>query len=94
MFVSVVLDPGVMDTAKVLSEILDRYGFEKIQRSCWENSEIDNKSLNELKKEIDDATDSYDTVRFYQFPIDDKFVITELNNKKWKRIVLSAEDFK
>ena len=35
--------------------------------------------------DLDRATDSYDRVRFYQYPFDDTLVITDLETKKWRR---------
>ena len=37
MFVSVVLDPGGIDSAKSIAEILTRYSFKKIQSFFPEN---------------------------------------------------------
>lgn len=85
MFVSVVLDPGSIDTARALVELLSMMGFKKVQRSCWESMKMNNDDLSKLKREIDRITDYYDNVRFYQFPVNGMFVITELKEKKWKK---------
>lgn len=85
MFVSVVLDPGSIDTARALVELLSQMGFNKVQRSCWESMKMNNDDLAKLKREIDRITDYYDNVRFYQFPVNGMFVITELKEKKWKK---------
>ncbi len=90
MFVSVVLDPGGMDSAKTMASILARYSFKKVQRACWECMKINEGQLSSLKREIDTVTDYYDTVRIYQFPISGNFAITELRHKKWRRCVLGA----
>lgn len=88
MFVSVVLDPGGIDSARSLVNVLVHSGFKKIQRACWESMNMTETELTALKKEIDRVTDYYDTVRIYQFPIDNMFVITELKQKRWKRCQL------
>ncbi len=88
MFVSVVLDPGGIESAKSIAGILSRYNFKKIQRACWETMQLNESQLTVLKREIDSVTDYYDTVRIYQFPINNNFAITELRHKKWKRCVL------
>ena len=85
MFVSVVLDPGSIDSAKALMNLLTQMGFTKVQRSCWENMKISTDDLARLKKEIDRITDYYDNIRFYQFPVNNMFVITELKEKKWRK---------
>lgn len=90
MFVSVVLDPSSMDSAKSLSTVLTHLGFKKIQRACWEHTSVSEQLFSGLKKEIDRVTDYYDTIRIYQYPVDGMFAITELSKKKWKRCVLRA----
>lgn len=92
MFVSVVLDPGQLDSARSLSSILAQYGFEKKQRACWEHNGMDEKKLGLLKKDIDRVTDYYDSVRLYQYPIDGMLVITELQKKKWKKCMLRSTE--
>ena len=91
MFVSVVLDPGSMESSKSLISVMTSFGYIKAQRACWENSAVSTAKLADLKKEIDRVTDYYDTVRMYQFPVDGAFVITELKQKKWKRLAMRAE---
>lgn len=90
MFVSVILDPSGMDSAKAMASILARYSFKKIQRACWECMNINDAQLVALKREIDNVTDYYDKLRIYQFPINNNFAITELLHKKWRRCVLGA----
>ena len=90
MFVSIIIDPGSIDSAKSLVELLTNSGFKKVQRSCWENPKISEADLSEIKKDIDRVTDYYDVVRIYQFPLKGMFVITELKEKKWRRCQLSA----
>lgn len=85
MFVSVVLDPGGIDSARALVSVLVHSGFKKIQRACWESMSVTENDLSMLKKEIDRVTDYYDAVRIYQFPVNGMFVITELKQKRWKR---------
>jgi len=92
MFVSVVLDPGGIDSARSLVSVLVHSGFKKIQRACWESMSVSEKDLASLKKEIDRVTDYYDTIRIYQFPLNGMFVITELKQKRWKRCQMKNED--
>ena len=88
MFVSVVLDPGSIDTAKSLAVILKQYGFKKIQRACWESAVISEVQFVRIKQDIDRVTDYYDTLRIYQFPLKGLFAITELSKKKWRRCLI------
>lgn len=92
MFVSVVLDPGGVDTAQSLAALLAHYGFHKVQRACWESADVGVMQLSQLKREIDRVTNYYDTVRMYQYPLRGMFSITELHRKKWRRCVLKADD--
>jgi len=84
------VDPGSVDSAEAIVNILTHYGFKKIQRSCWENMNFTESDLSEVKKHIDRVTDYYDNIRIYQFPINGMFVITELKDKRWKRCQMKA----
>lgn len=90
MFVSVVLDPSSMDSAKAIASVLIHFRFKKVQRACWEHSSISKEMLILLKKEIDRVTDYYDIVRMYQYPVQDCMCLTELSKKKWKRCLLKT----
>lgn len=90
MFVSVVLDPSGVESAKALATILARFSFRKVQRACWECASLNEPQLVVLKREMDSVTDYYDKVRLYQFPVSGAFAITELHHKKWRRCVLGA----
>ena len=92
MFVSVVLDPGGVDTAQSLASVLAHYGFHKVQRACWESADVGVMQLSQLKREIDRVTNYYDTVRMYQYPMQGVFSIMELRRKKWRRCLLKADD--
>lgn len=85
MFVSVIVESGGIDSAKALLNILQMSGFKKIQRSCWENMNVTEQQLADLKKDMDRVTDYYDKVRLYQYPVNGMFVITELKQKKWRK---------
>lgn len=90
MFVSVVLDPGGIDSAKAISQILVRFGFKKVQRACWESFRLSETQLSILKRDLDNATDYYDTIRIYQFPLNGNFAITQMKRKKWKKAVFQG----
>jgi CRISPR-associated protein Cas2 len=88
MFVSVVVDMGSEDSRNSLYNLLPQYGFERVQKACFESSSIQEKDLAALKRDIDRITDSFDTIRLYQYPVDGTLAITLLKDNKWKRIVV------
>ena len=92
MFVSVIAEPGSVDSGEALFSLLAQMGFKKIQKCCWENMRMSEADLVLLKRNIDNITDYYDTVRFYQFPVNGMFAITELKQKKWRRCQLKSAD--
>jgi CRISPR-associated protein Cas2 len=87
MFVSIALDPGSEGRAKELADLLAQYGFEKIQRGLWESAFISPETLNRLKKDLDRATDAFDRLRIFQYPVEGVLAITTLKEKKWRRMV-------
>jgi CRISPR-associated protein Cas2 len=88
MFVSVICDMGNEDSRSAFYNLLPQYGFERVQKACFECASITEKSLSALKRDIDKITDSYDTVRLYQYPVEGTFAITILKENKWRRIVV------
>lgn len=94
MFISVIVESGSVDSGEAIFSILSQFGFKKVQKFCWENMNFAESSLSLLKKNIDNITDYYDTIRFYQFPINDMFVITELRQKKWRRCQFKSAQIK
>ncbi len=88
MFVSIVLDLNNDDSEKIVQSLLFRYGFKQMQKNTFESTSIGEKYLSRLKLDLDRATDFYDTVRFYQYPVDNTLVITTLIEKRWRRLVV------
>lgn len=91
MFVSIVLDLGNEDSEKAVQSLLFRYGFKQVQGNTFESTTIADKYLSRLKLDLDRATDFYDTVRFYQYPVDETLVITTLSEKRWRRLVVKEK---
>lgn len=91
MFISVVLDPGSIDSSRALSMVLTHFGFKKVQRAVWESTVINSGRILQLKREMDRVTDYYDKIRMYQFPVDGLFEITFLSQKKWRRCLIKPE---
>ena len=92
MFVSVILDPGAAESAQALAKILTFYGYTKKQRSCWEHTSVSEERLLALKKDIDRVTAYYDTLRIYQYPVQGVMAITELNKKKWRKMLMRMSE--
>ncbi len=88
MFVAVVCDMGSEDSRAALYNLLPQYGFERVQKGCFECVSLTEKQLTTLKRDIDRITDSYDTIRFYQYPIEGTLAMTVLKENKWRRIVV------
>lgn len=90
MFVSIVCDLGGEDSRAAVYGLLPQYGFEKVQRACFESARIGEKQLVALKRDIDKITDYYDSIRIYQYPVDGRMAISTLKENKWRRIVVKA----
>ncbi len=88
VFAAVICEFSSDDHGAAVSELLNQYGFKATLKNGFESTTINEVSLNRLKKDIDKVTDSYDIIRFYQYPIDNGLVITSLKDKKWRRIKL------
>ena len=88
MFVAIICDIGSEDNKKAVFDLIRLYGFKKIMENVFESSSIKEETLLRLKRDIDKATDFYDKVRFYQFPLDDTLAVTYLTEKRWRKIVL------
>jgi CRISPR-associated protein Cas2 len=87
MFVSIALDPGSEGRAKELADLLGQYGFDKIQRGLWESAFVSEETLARLKKDLDRATDAFDRLRIFQFPVEGTLALSSLKDKKWRRMV-------
>ena len=91
MFVAVACDLGNADRLASVGNLLLQYGFRKLQQNLYESAVISEKGLLRLKKELDGLTDSYDSLRFYQYPLEDTLVVSSLKEKKWRKLVLTVE---
>lgn len=88
MFVAVATALSSDDQQIAVENMLTQYGFKKIQDQLYESVTITDKTLLRLKRDLDRITDYYDSIRMYQYPIDDVLVITALSSKKWRRTVV------
>ena len=83
MYVAVCVELAGDDSAA--RELLAGYGFKRVLAGLFESLTVTDERLARLKHDLDRITDSYDRVRFYQYPLDDTLVITDLETKKWRR---------
>jgi CRISPR-associated protein Cas2 len=86
MFVAVACDFSNPDHRDLLSDLLFQYGFKKVLGGVFESADIDESTLARLKIDIDRNTDSYDTIRIYQYPMENTLVVTSLEKKKWVKL--------
>lgn len=90
MFVSVVGEFSQDDHKMAAHELFRQYGLKEIIADVFETVSIKENTLARLKRDVDRITDYYDTVRFYQFPVEETLVITSLSKKKWRRTLVRA----
>jgi len=87
MFVSIAVDAASEGRAKELADLLAQYGFLRIQRGLWECADVSPGMLTRLKRDLDKATDAFDRLRLFQFPMEGTLVLSSLREKKWRRMV-------
>jgi CRISPR-associated protein Cas2 len=90
MFVAVACDLGSEDHQRRVYSSLVEYGFQKVHEGLYESLTINENGLLRLKRELDRLTDSYDSLRFYQYPMENTLVISVLKEKKWRKTVVST----
>ena len=88
MFVAVSCDCSSDDHRKAVHGILEQYGFKKVHESLFESTSLSETMLNRLKRDMDRLTDSYDSLRLYQYPLEGTLVVSALKEKKWRRYTL------
>jgi CRISPR-associated protein Cas2 len=90
MVVAVSCDIASDDHRKAVYDLLVQYGLKRVQKTLFESTAMDESTLLRLKRDVDRATDSYDKVRFYQYPLEQTLVITSLEEKKWRKTKVKA----
>jgi CRISPR-associated protein Cas2 len=86
MFVAVVCDFSNDDHKEIIKDLLLQYGLKQVIKNLFESTELNEIQLARLKKDIDRETDSYDSIRIYQFPLENTLVISEMEHKKWRKL--------
>ena len=90
MFVAIACDLGTADHREAVNRVLLQYGFKKVQEGVYESVTTGQRQLLQLKKELDRLTDSYDSLRFYQFPLEGTLVVSSLQAKRWRKLICSS----
>jgi CRISPR-associated protein Cas2 len=90
MFVAVACEFANDDHRKAGYDLLGQYGFRKVLKDAFESATLPETALNRLKKDLDRISDSYDSLRLYQFPVDGTLAITILKEKKWRRLIVKT----
>jgi|WetSurMetagenome_2_1015567.scaffolds.fasta_scaffold1351777_1 CRISPR-associated protein Cas2 len=85
MYVAVCVELAGDDSRQAAQELLAQYGFKRVLAGLFESLTVTEERLARLKRDFDRITDSYDRIRFYQYPLDDTLVMTDLETKKWRR---------
>ena len=85
MFVSVICEISNDDHKIAVKHLLMEYGFKQVFEILYESATMKENELARLKRDIDRRTDAYDSVRIYQYPLDETLVITALREKRWRR---------
>jgi len=88
MFVAVACEFASDDHRRAAYDLLTQYGLRRVQKDAFESASLSETALGRLKKDIDRIADSYDSIRFYQFPVDGTLAITVLKEKKWRRLIV------
>lgn len=91
MFISVSIDMATEDSKEAVVKILTEYGVKKVHENLYESFDFQAKKLGLLKKDLTESVDMDDSIRIYQFPLDDTFKISALQNGKWKRFSITTE---
>jgi CRISPR-associated protein Cas2 len=90
MFVAVACEFANDDHRKAGHDLLVQYGFRKVLKDAFESAALSETALTRLKRDLDRLTDSYDSIRLYQYPVDGTLAITILKEKKWRRLIVKA----
>jgi CRISPR-associated protein Cas2 len=87
MFISVACDLSSDDHREEIYNLLLQYGFKRVQKDVFECPSLNETGLARLKKDVDRATDFYDSVRIYQYPVEGTLVISALKENRWRKII-------
>jgi len=86
MFIAINIDMASTESEKELIKIFNEYGIIKRQNNLYESFEFLPNKLGNLKRDITKHIDMDDKLRLYQYPLENSFKISFIENGKWKRL--------
>ncbi|MCK4798535.1 MAG: hypothetical protein KAT05_14230 [Spirochaetes bacterium] len=86
MFIAINLDLASPDSKKDVIKLINEYGIKNTQINLYESFDFPSKKLGTFKRDIIKYVDMDDRLRLYQYPLDDSFKISYLENGVWKRL--------
>jgi hypothetical protein len=86
MFMAVNIDLVSPDSQREISRLMTEYGIKKKQTNLFESFDFPVKKLGSLKRDLSQIVDMDDKLRLYQFPLEDTFKISYIEDGKWKRL--------
>ncbi len=86
MFIGINLDLASTDSKNTVLRILNEYGIKKTHENLYESFDFPAISLGNLKRDLTGCVDMDDSIRLYQFPLEETFKISTLQDGKWKRL--------
>lgn len=89
MFVSINLDFATIDSKNKVIRVLKEYALKKVQENLYESYTFPVKRIGVFKKDITKCLDMDDRIRIYQYPIENTFTISYVQDRKWKRLKVS-----
>lgn len=91
VLVTVVSEFAQDDHRIAAHELFRLYGLKEVMANVFESVTITENTLARLKRDVDRVTDYYDTIRFYQYPLEETLVISSLSKKRWRRTLVKCD---
>jgi hypothetical protein len=86
MFIAINIDLASKDSEQEILKVINEYGIIKTQQNLFESFDFLPNKLGNLKRDIAKCIDMDDKLRLYQFPLENSFKISFVENGKWKRL--------
>lgn len=86
MFIAICIDLASSESQRELIKLINEYGIEKKQINLYESYNFPAKKLGTFKRDVLQSLDMDDRIRLYQYPLDEAFKISYIENRKWKRL--------
>ena len=88
MFISICFDLASTDSLNSVLKVFNEYGIKKTYSNLYESLEFPSKNLGNLKRDLTGCLDMDDRLKIYQYPLEESFKISFIENGKWKRLSL------